>query len=774
MPDTASLPGLSQEEAKRRIQQYGANQITPTTANPWIALVSKFWAPVPWILEVTIVLQCLLGKTIEAVVMGVLLVFNALLSVSQEHRANQALALLQARLDIRSRVLRDQTWQSIPATGLVPGDVIYLRMGDMVPADTQLGDGEILLDQSTLTGESLPVNHRAPDTIYAGAMVRRGEARGTVTATGSRTQFGKTASLVSTAHPVSHMQTLIFSIVRYLVILDIILVAILVIYALIVGTPLTEIIPFSLMLLIASVPIALPATYTLSTALGAVELAQHGVLVTRLSAIEDAATMDILASDKTGTLTQNTLTVASTIALPPFDTTRLLRWAAIASDHATQDPLDLAILNAASADTRHPLPDKLTFIPFSPDTKRSQAQFIEQGITLQVSKGAPQVITALVDHAPDIHQHIDDMGKQGMRVLAVSINAPDQPPKLVGLIGLTDPPRADSAALISQLQALGIRVMMVSGDGAATACAIAKQIGLGERVCPPENQQDSIAQHVFDYDVFARVLPEDKYLLVQSLQRAGHIVGMSGDGVNDAPALKQAEIGIAVADATDVAKAAASLVLTNPGLSDIRHAVVSSRRIYQRMLTYTLNKIIKTLQISAFLSLGLLFTDTFVITPMLMVLLLFTNDFATMSIAGDNAKGSSQPERWRIPTLMTIACILAGCLLILSFGVFFYARDWLHLPLGQLQTVIFLMLVFSGQGTIYLVRERGPFWHSMPGVWLLRSSVIDILIVIVFATQGIFMTAIPSVLIAEVLAVVVMWLLLVDVIKIRVFQYFGY
>ncbi len=772
-PPTSTPAGLTTTEAQKRLLQYGPNMVTEEHSSPWLVFLGKFWAPVPWMLEATILLQALLGKIDEALIIAALLVFNAILSFMQESRANNALTLLKARLTIQTRVLRDQSWQQIPAQELVPGDVVHLRMGDLAPADVRLLDGQLLLDQSALTGESLPVEAGAGATANAGVIIKRGEATGEVTATGTRTYFGKTAELVRTAKTASHLETLIFTIVKYLVMLDVLLVAALLAYAWATGMPLADTIPFALILLVASVPIALPATYTLATALGALELAKRGVLVTRLSAIEEAAAMDIVASDKTGTITQNKLALAARHAYAVYTDDQLLRMVALACDEATQDPIDLAILEAArSHKLLADLPQRTKFIPFDPETKRSEAIYEQNGQALRVLKGAPRVIAALIPDAPDISAEVDRLGAAGSRVLAVAAETGNVM-HLVGLVGLQDPPRDDSGALIQKLRDLGVRVLMVTGDGPGTARAIAAQVGIGTRICPPDHLQDEIDKHVLDYDVFARVLPADKFHLVQALQRAGHIVGMSGDGVNDAPALKQAEVGIAVASATDVAKAAASLVLTNPGLGDIAAAVETSRRIYQRMLTYTLNKIIKTLEILVFLSIGMMLTGVFIITPLLIVLLLFTNDFATMALATDRVSGSSKPEHLDIPTLMQTAGILAGLILILSFSVFFVGRDWLHLPLPQLQTLIFVMLVFTGQGTVYLVRERGHFWHSRPGNWLMLASVLDIAVVSTLATQGWLMTAISPMLVAGLFVVAALFLTLLDFMKIWVFRHFG-
>ncbi|HQT25690.1 MAG TPA: HAD-IC family P-type ATPase, partial [Burkholderiales bacterium] len=553
--------------------------------------------------------------------------------------------------------------------------------------------------------------------------------------------------------------------------MDAVLVAALLIYTGLSGMPITEVVPFALILLVASVPIALPATYTLATALGAVELAKKGVLVTRLSAIEDAASMEVLATDKTGTITQNKLALSALKPHGSFSEEELLRLAALACDEATQDPIDLAILDAAgSKGLLESLPVRTRFVPFDPETKRSEAFYAQGGKALHVLKGAPGVISELTGEGDPVD--VEKLGSDGSRILAVAVEQ-GEGIQLAGLVGLQDPPRADSEPLIRDLHDLGVRVMMVSGDGPATARAIASRVGIGERVCPPERQGEEIKNHVLDYDVYARVLPEDKYNLVREVQRAGHVVGMSGDGVNDAPALKQAEVGIAVSNATDVAKAAASLVLTNPGLFDMAEAVRASRRIYQRMLTYTLNKIIKTMEIAIFMSVGVMLTGTFVITPMLIVLLLFTNDFVTMSIATDNVAYSHRPERWNVPQLMVTAGTLAMFVLILSFTVFFLGRNWLHLPLKELQTLVFVMLVLTGQGNVYLVRERRHFWNSAPSRWLLAASLLDILAVSILSSRGILMAPIPFELVAGLAVVVLAYLFVIDLAKIRIFRLVG-
>ncbi len=764
--------GLSAAEARTRLRQYGPNAVPEARPHPWRVLFGKFWSPVPWMLEATVVLQLALGKADEALVIAILLVLNALLSFFQESRANQALALLRQRLSVTARVLRDGRWQPIAAQELVPGDVAHIRLGDLAPADIHLSEGALLLDQSALTGESLPVEAGAGATVYAGSTVRCGEATGEVTATGARTYFGRTAELVRLAKTESHLTQLILRIVRYLVTLDAVLIVALFIYAIVTGMALHDLLPFALILLVASVPVALPATFTLAQAFGAQALARRGVLVTRLSAIEEAAAMDVLASDKTGTLTENRLTVARLTPFAPHDETRLLRLAALACDEATQDPIDLAILEAARArGVLANLPERVKFIPFDPATKRTEAVYRDSG-ELRVIKGAVRTVAALVPGAPDLSHDMAALAADGYRVLAVAVGDKTTL-RLVGLVALEDPPRADSGALVQRLKALGVRVVMVTGDALTTARAVASRLGLGDRACAPEALRQSDGDPARDCDVFARVLPEDKFHLVKNLQRAGHVTGMTGDGVNDAPALRQAEVGIAVANATDVAKAAASLVLTNPGLADVAAAIEESRRIYRRMLTYTLNKIIKTIEIALFLSVGVMLTGVFVVTPLLIVLLLFTNDFVTMAIATDHAEPASQPIRWNVRRLVLVAAVLAALILALSFTVFSAGRNLLHLPLPSLQTLIFLMLVFTGQGNVYLVRTSRHLWQSRPSRWLLLASFLDITVVILLATQGIFMAALNPALIAALLAVVMTYLLLLDFVKVRLFRSFG-
>ena len=762
--------GLRSAEVDRLRVQYGKNDVPEQRVPLAVALLRKFWGPIPWLLEATIALQVFLDKRGEAAIIACLLFVNAVISFIEEGRASKAISLLRRRLTTQTRVLRDGRWQSLSAAELVPGDRVHLRMGDLSPADIRIAEGEILLDQSALTGESVPVEVKPGAMAYAAASVKRGEASGDVVATGTRTYFGKTAELVKGAGATSHLQRMIFAVVKSLVVLDLILIGGLFAYSAWTNLPFAELIPFGLILLVASVPVALPATFTVATALGAAELARNGVLVTRLTAIEEAAGMDVLCTDKTGTMTQNRLTLSDLQPLPPASEEALLRFAALASDVATQDPIDLAVLAAAQQRGIAVSLQRTDFTPFDPALRYSLGLYRDGAASLCVVKGAFRAVAALVPHAPDIANEVEQLAAEGRRVLAVASGPSRDALQLVGLVGLEDPPRADSAALVDGLRALGVRVVMITGDNLATARAIARQIGLGTRAATPEAFDQLDGNRALDYDVYARVFPEQKIRLIRLLQSSGHVVGMTGDGVNDAPALKQADIGIAVSGATDVARAAAGVVLTAAGLTNALAAVQISRRIYQRMLTYTINKIVKTLEIAVFLSVGVMLTHVFVITPMLIVLLLFTNDFVTMSIATDRVAFSREPDRWHIPTLMLTGGLLAAFVLVLSFSVFFVGRDVIGLPLPQLQTLVFVMLVATGQGNIYLVRERSHFWKSPPSRWLFWSSIADLAVVTVLATRGLLMAPLAPPLIAAVLGAVAVYLLILDQIKVLVFR----
>lgn len=780
--------GLSSTQAARRLEEDGENVIPEVATSAFQLFFRKFWAPIPWLLELTIVLEFVLGDVVQALIFIALLVFNIVLSVTQEARANVALDLLRRKLTVMARVMRDGEWTMLPSRQLVLGDLVHIRQGDFVPADLNVTSGEVEVDQSALTGESLSVKVGVGAVVYSGSIAVRGEASGVVQATGTATYFGRSAQLVSTAQAPGNMERLIFGLVRALIGFAFVMAITVFLDGRVRHTPLHVMLPFIAILLIASVPVALPATFAVATALGSEELSRHRVLVTRLAAIEEAASMEVLFTDKTGTLTENSLAVTSLDAEATFDENDVVRVAAAASDAATEDSIDLAILDAFRARGLSSLGSPTAYVPFEPATKRSEATIETSSGMRRVIKGAPQVVAELCGNDEEsLKNRAAQMAASGARVLAVAQGVEGERPQMVGLVALSDPARSDASHLVEALHGLGIHVVMLTGDGVATAKVIATKVGIGDRVAPARvlhrdveptaSLETKIATRPWQreewYDVYAEVMPEDKLRLIDDMQKESIIVGMTGDGVNDAPALRQAEVGIAVSSATDVAKAAASLVLTTPGLGDIVAGVQVSRRIHQRMLTYSLNKIIKTLQVAIFLGLGFVFYGRFVTSPALVVLLLFANDFVTMSLATDRVRSPRQPQRWRVKSLVVAALGLSIPLVVISFGLWWYGNSVFHLDLQQLQTLVFVWLVTSGQATIYLVRERHHFWHSAPSRWLMLSSAADLFIVVVLAWRGWLMTSIGIVELSVVFATSAFYLLMGDGLKSWIFRFSG-
>jgi len=720
-------------------------------------------------LEAAIVLEVVLGKYVEAGIIAVLLVFNAALGFFQEARAQATLAALKKRLAMTASVRRDGVWKNLPAADLVPGDSVKLSLGGVVAADVQLIEGNVLLDQSMLTGESIGTEAGPGFQTYAGALVRRGEAVARVTATGTRTKFGRTAELIRTAHVVSTQQKAVLRVVRNLAVFNGTLIVILVAYALAHAMPGSEIIPLVLTAVLASIPVALPATFTLASALGARALAHQGVLPTRLSAVDEAASIDVLCADKTGTLTCNQLTVTEVHPMPGFDESHVLTMAALASSDGGQDPVDGAIRAAASKKVAPNAPKLSQFKPFDPATKMSEATATDPNLgALRIVKGAFAVVGALAAPSPTATAAADELEAKGFRVLAVAAGPPAAL-KLMGLIALSDPAREDSAALVTQLKTLGVRMVMVTGDAPATAAIVAHAVGLDGALCPPGPIPGNVRPESFA--VFAGVLPEDKFKLVKAFQKAGHVVGMCGDGANDAPALRQAQIGIAVSTATDVAKSAAGVVLTNPGLAGIVASVKEGRLTFQRIFTYTLNSVTKKIVQVLLLGVGLLMTGHAILTPMLMIIVMMAGDFLGMSLTTDNVRPSILPNNWRIGNL-TIAgifmgvCELAYCVGLLAFGHF-------HLGLGiaTLQTLTFVTLVCGNQATMYTLRARGRIWSSPPpSRWLIISSIADLAIAMTLAGCGWLMMPLPPWVLGIVLAGAIAFAFVVDLVKVSIFR----
>ena len=759
--------GLTSDKARARLEKDGPNAMPDTSAHPLRDALAKFWAPVPWLLEASIVLELVLHKYYEAAVIGALLVFNAALAWLQESRAQATLAALKSRLALNASVQRDGVWKTVPAAELACGDLVKLSLGGVVAADVHLTGGSVELDQSMLTGESLPIEAGPGVDTFAGALVRRGEATAVVTATGVRTKFGRTAELVRTAHVVSTQQTAVLKIVRNLAIFNGLVILAMGAYGYTHAMPWSEIVPLLLTSVLAAIPVALPATFTLAAAVGARALAKLGVLPTRLTAVDEAASIDVLCSDKTGTLTRNELSVTSVRPMPGFDEAHVLGLAAMASSEGGQDPVDQAIRAAASHQPAPDLPKLSKFVPFDSAQKTSEAAVTDQkGSAERIIKGAFTAVVALTAPSPAASAIADELEKQGFRVLAVAAG-PTASAKIIGMIALSDPPRTDSSSLISELHALGVATVMVTGDAPATAAIVARAVGLNGAVCPPGELPDAVKPA--DFAVFAGILPEGKYDLVKAFQKNGHAVGMCGDGANDAPALRQAQIGIAVSTATDVAKSAAGVVLTQAGLGGIVSAVKEGRTAFQRILTYTLNSVQKKIFQVLLLAVGLVMTGHAVLTPMLIVIVMITGDFLAMSLTTDRVRPSQMPNSWQIGRITAAGVIVGVCFLAFSTAILAFGKFELHLGIEALQTLSVVGIVYGSQATTYVIRGRQHLWGLRPSLMLVLSSVADILIISTLAVRGIAMAPLPLSIIAYEFAAAIAFGLILDVVKIPVF-----
>ncbi len=760
--------GLSSDAARTRLAQLGPNLTASVSSNPVLDALGKFWAPVPCMLEMVIAVELFLHNRIEATVIAVLLVFNAALGFFRESRSKATLMALRSRLALVASVRRDNRWTQVPAADVVPDDLVKLSLGGVVPADAKIVSGSVLLDQSMLTGESNPVEAGESAAAYSGSLIRRGEATAVVTATGERTKFGRTAELIRTAKAESTQQKVVFRVVRNLAFYNLAVIVFLIVYGLAHGEAVAQLVPLVLTAILMSVPVALPATFTLAAAIGADALAKDGVLPTRLSAVDEAATMDVLCADKTGTLTQNSLTVSEVVPCGGFDRGLVVTLASLASSDGGQDPVDLAI-QKSSHENKAPAPYKLTnFRPFDPATKMSSADATDpSGKPVQVVKGALEVVTKLAVSESAAREAGIKLEADGHRVLGVVVGSAGAM-RLAGLIALSDPPREDSAGLITQLHQLGVRVVMITGDAAATAASVAQQVGLHGPVCPPGNLPTGAEAEKFV--VFSGILPEGKFQLVKMLQRAGHTVGMCGDGANDAPALRQAQMGIAVSTATDVAKSAAGIVLTTSGLGGVLASVREGRVCYERILTYTLRSITHKFAGALFLASGLLMTGQAILTPLLLVISMIPGDFIAMFTTTDNVTITAKPSVWRVGAITLTGAVLGLVTLVFYVSVLACGHFGMKLDILHLRTLAIVTLVFGGQAILYVVRERRHFWNSLPSTWLMFSSVLDVLLISVLASRGIWMTALPLSVIGCIAIGAALFTFVLDAVKVPVIR----
>jgi H+-transporting ATPase len=747
-----SPEGINQTEATQRISQYGYNEISEVKTNPYLKFLSYFWGPISWMIEVAAILSVLVRHWTDLGIILVLLFMNAVVGFWEEYQAGNAIAALKQKLAIKARVKRDGKWIMLPARELVPGDLIHCRMGDIVPADARiLEDVQISIDQSALTGESMPVTHGLGDAVYSGSIIKQGEANGLVYATGSSSYFGQTAQLVEATATPSHFQKAVLKIGDYLVVLALTLVILILAVALFRGDEMVTSLQFALVLMVAAIPVAMPTVLSVTMAVGARLLAQKQAIVTKLASIEELAGIDILCSDKTGTLTQNKLTLGEPFCMEGIDSTQLIFYASLASRIEDEDPIDQAILSKNVKDKNWEEYQVTHFQPFDPVNKRTEAEINGPGgMVIKVTKGAPQVILALASDADKIKEQVDEVvgqfAQRGFRSLGVAKAEQDQGWEFLGVLPLYDPPRDDSKETIKTAESMGIQVKMVTGDQMAIAKETARQLDLNTNILDAEifsksrhHEMVQVEETIEQSGGFAQVFPEHKYYIVDVLQRKNHIVGMTGDGVNDAPALKKADAGIAVAGATDAARAAADIVLLTPGLSVIITAIKESRKIFRRMNSYAIYRIAETIRILLFMTLSILVFNFYPVTALMIVLLALLNDGAILSIAYDRVHYGDQPEKWNMRNVLGISTILGIVGVVSTFGLFYLIERVFKLTPEMAQTLIYLKLSVAGHLTIFITRTTGPFWSIKPSKILLGAVFGTQLLATLISVYGVFM-----------------------------------
>ena len=748
--------GLSSSEAKERLEKYGYNEIAEKKTSPIVKFFKRFWGPIAWMLEAAVILSAILGDIADFSIILTLLIVNSVVGFWEENKADNAIELLKKKLTLKARVRRDGKWMELPARELVPGDVVRLRFGEIVPADAKLIEGDYLMtDESALTGESLPVEKHDSDITYSASIIRQGEMNGLVFATGMNTYFGKTAKLVEEAKTVSHFQKAVIKIGDYLMILAIALGSIIIPVAIFRKESILTTLKFALVLIVAAIPAALPVVLSVTMAVGAMVLVKKKAIVTKLVAIEEVAGMDVLCSDKTGTITKNDITVGEVEPFAGFTDKDVLLFGTLASREEDQDPIDNAIIRKAKdvQNLQETISSyKITnFKPFDPVSKRTEAT-VEDGeeTSFKVAKGAPQIILSLLTDkevvSAEVEKFVDAFASKGYRSLGVARTNGQGKWQYVGLFALYDPPREDSAETIKTAQSMGINVKMITGDHTAIAKETAQKVNLGTNIVTAsayQDKPDKEAQHIVeDVDGFAQVFPEHKYQIVKLLQGGGHIVGMTGDGVNDAPALKKADVGIAVAGATDAAKSAADIVFTEPGLSVIIDAIKESRKIFQRMNNYAIYRITETIRVLFFITLTILLFNFYPVTAFMIVLLALLNDIPIMMIAYDNVHYSNKPEPWNMRVVLLMSTFLGLLGVVSSFTLYYIGKVVLNLKTTVLQSFIFLKLAVAGHLTIFQTRTRGPFWSIKPDGRLLWSTVITKVFATLIVIFGLYLAPI--------------------------------
>ncbi len=776
--------GLSSSEAQKRLSKYGYNEIPEKKQRPIIKFLKTFYGPIPFMLIAVIVISFFLSKDIDAYIVIGLLLFNSIAAFAEEYKADNTLELLKKKLSVSANVIRDGKWQTIAARELVPGDIIRIRMGSIVPADAKIIESNYLsVDQSALTGESLPITAKEGDVIYSSSIIKGGEATALVISTGQNTFFGKTANLVSVARSKTHLESAIMRLIRYLIIIDVGLVAAVIIYALTINEGILTIIPFALLILLASVPVALPAAFTVAMAYGTERLSSKNILITKLESIEEASTMNVVCLDKTGTITKNQLAIEDPIPMTEKTVEEVIKYAAFASRKEDQDQIDLAVLEGVQK-YKVDLGDfkVLNFVPFDPNKKLSSATVSIEGTIIEATKGEPNTIMSMCNLNEQQKLYFKDklleLSKRGFRTVAVAYKRGDDKAwNFVGLIPLNDEPREDSKELISELKNLGLKVKMLTGDNEAIAKEIATRVGIGDKILNVDSlkgkSEDEISDLVIENDGFAGVFPEDKYMIVKALQRKGYHVGMTGDGVNDAPALKQAEVGIAVYNATDVAKNAADIVLTSFGVKAIVDAVKESRSIFERMISYTLMKIAKIMQIAFFLSGAFLVLGFLPISTLQLILMIFLNDIGSITLSTDNEQYSNGPDTWDVKSIFTASFIFSIFLIVEAAILTFVGLNIFKLNHLEFETFLFVIFAVSIEIIKLSIRERKTMWNSWPSIWVSSGLVVSVIISLLLAYFGILMTPISLELILMIVGISMAFLLLTDITKVLAYKHFA-
>jgi H+-transporting ATPase len=776
----SSPKGLSQAEAQKRLTQYGPNEIKEKKDNLFLKFLSYFWGPIPWMIEGAVILSGVVRHWLDFFIILFLLFSNAVVAFWEEHQAGNEIAALRAKLATEARALRDGKWATPKVAELVPGDVIRLLLGDIVPADARLLAGDpVQVDQSALTGESLPATRKPGEAVFSGSIIKCGETDAMVYATGTNTYFGKTAELVQDAHTVSHFQRAVLKIGNYLIVLAVALVAVIVTTALFRHDPILSTLEFALVLLVAAIPVAMPTVLSVTMAVGARLLAKKQAIVTKLSAIEELAGVDVLCSDKTGTLTQNKLTLGNPFCVNGITADRIILDAALASRAEDKDTIDLAVIGGVKDDKELKSYQILHFQPFDPVHKRTEATIKgSDGKQFKVAKGAPQVILQMATNVAEVKPAaVNEFAARGFRSLGVARADQDDKWQFVGVLPMSDPPREQAKATIASAVQMGVKVKMVTGDQLAIAKEMSHELGMGTNILDATVLRDKqkkaeTAASIENADGFAQVFPEDKYNIVNVLQKNGHIVGMTGDGVNDAPALKQANCGIAVSGATDAARAAADIVLLASGLSVIIDAIKESRRIFQRMNSYAIYRIAETLRVLFFMTLAILVFNFYPVTAVMIVMIAVLNDGAILSIAYDKVHYSDRPEKWNMRLVLGISTVLGVIGVVAAFGLFYLAERVFHLDRAHAQTLMYLKLSVAGHLTIFLTRTRGPFWSIRPAriLWIavLGTQIVATLI----AVYGVFMTPLGWRWAGFVWVYALAWFLLNDRVKLLAYRIF--